>query len=90
MELSNDYSRTLYSLYVKSVIKNYPKVTFCSEVKDSKGKPKYLKVIQNNKTYKFEYNNIYPYNSINDLKELENRMMLELEGEEIKYESEGN
>lgn len=80
MEIDSKYTSTLYNLFLKSVINNYPNVSHCSEVKDSKGKVKYVRVIQNNKEYKFTFDGIHPNNSLESLKTLEDNMFKNLIG----------
>lgn len=82
MELDNSYSRVLYSLFLKSIPKNYPGISHCSEVKDGRGNIKCLRIFQNGNEYRFSYTNMKPFASINDLKRLEDEMFKVLEGNE--------
>ena len=66
--------RLIYNGFIKNVPKNFPRITFCAEVKNTKGKPKHLLVKQDGKDFKFDYDIIEPYKNLDDLKILEDEL----------------
>lgn len=78
VEVSDFYAPHIFRDFTKQVIKNYPNVTHCSHVKSKYGD--YLRLIQSKKEYKFEFKTTDPVHNLQDLKNLEDRMFMELKG----------
>ena len=76
IQLPDSYAPSLYYAFVKSVIVNFPNVSYASHGKNKD--LEYLKVIQSGEEFKFEYIDIQPHKKIDDLKTLEDRLFLTL------------
>lgn len=76
VEINKAYASIIFNDFVKKVPKNFPGVTFCCLVKNRMGN--YLRVIQSGKEHKLYFENTDPVNNLQDLKNLEDRMFIEL------------
>lgn len=76
VEISKAYASIIFNDFVKKVPKNFPNVTHCCLVRNKAGD--YLRVIQSKKEHKLYFRESDPVNNLQDLKNLEDRMFIEL------------
>ena len=69
----------IYKSFVEHIPKNYPGVTFASNVRNSKGENTHLLIRQYGEEYKFKFSDDFkPYENIEHLRDLENKLFEQL------------